>query len=92
MKSINLTIRNKQGLHARPSTKFAQIAEEFSGNITVKTKDNEVSGKNVMELMLLALDYNEKFTVIADANDEKEEEQILSKLQHLVEVQKFYET
>lgn len=96
MKSINLTIKNKQGLHVRPSTKFVEVAEKFSGTITVKTDTKEINGKNVMELILLALDFEDTFTVIANSDDKLNnnlsENEILNELKQLVEVKKFYET
>lgn len=96
MKSINLTIKNKQGLHVRPSTKFVEVSEKFSGTITVTTNNAQVNGKNVMELILLALEFGDNFTVIADSDDkckkELSENKILNELKQLVEVQKFYET
>lgn len=96
MKSINLTIKNKQGLHVRPSTKFVEVAETFSGTITVKTDTKEINGKNVMELILLALDFDDTFTVIANSDDKSDnnlsENEILNELKQLVEVKKFYET
>lgn len=96
MKSINLTIKNKQGLHVRPSTKFVEVAEKFSGTITVKTDTKEINGKNVMELILLALDFDDTFTVIANSDDKSDnnlsENEILNELKQLVEVKKFYET
>ncbi|WP_068268016.1 HPr family phosphocarrier protein [Caviibacter abscessus] len=92
MKTMNLTIKNKQGLHVRPSTKFVEIAENFPGTITVKTDTKEVNGKNIMELIFLALDFGDTFTVIANSDEESSENAILNELKQLVEVQKFYET
>lgn len=91
MTKISLEIKNEQGLHARPSTKFVEITQNFSGKVTVIAKDEEVNGKNVMGLMLLALAKGEKFTVIADSNNSFEEEKLLANLKYLVEELKFHE-
>lgn len=93
MKKILLEIKNEQGLHARPSTKFVEITQRFNGNINVQTKNEVVDGKNVMGLMLLALAKGEKFTVIAISNvgNTSEEEKVLLELKNLVEVLKFHE-
>lgn len=93
MKSIKLKIKNEQGLHARPSTKFVNLTENFNGDITIITDNAKVDGKNVMGLMLLRLGLDDEFTVIANSKieDAGSEIEILNKLQHLVEVLKFDE-
>lgn len=91
MKIINLSIKNEQGLHARPSTKFAQLCEKFDGEVTVITDKEKVNGKNVMELMLLALGQNDTMTVIVDGKSPKQEQKLLDDLKYLVEEIKFNE-
>lgn len=93
MKSIKLKIKNEQGLHARPSTKFVNLTENFDGNIIVSTVTDKVDGKNVMGLMLLSLGLGDEFTVTANSTkcDYNSETEILNKLQYLVEVLKFDE-
>lgn len=46
-------ILNSNGLHARPATKFMQIANKFNAEILVKTMNKEVDGKNVIDLLTL---------------------------------------
>jgi len=44
-------IRNRRGLHARASAKFAHIAEKYDADVTV-TKDGEsVNGGSIMGLL-----------------------------------------
>jgi len=46
-------IRNKRGLHARASAKFARIVEKYDADVTV-TKDGEsVNGGSIMALLML---------------------------------------
>jgi phosphocarrier protein len=49
-----ITIRNKLGLHARPAALFVQIANKFDCDITVKKGKQEVNGKSIMGIMMLA--------------------------------------
>lgn len=93
MRSIKLKIKNEQGLHARPSTKFVNLTEKFDGDITVLVNQEKINGKNVMGLMLLSLGLGDEFTVIANSNSKNigDELDILNKLQYLVEVLKFDE-
>ncbi|WP_343866091.1 HPr family phosphocarrier protein [Caenispirillum bisanense] len=48
------TIRNSRGLHARAAAKFVKLAAEYSADITVINRGQEVSGRSIMGLMMLA--------------------------------------
>ncbi len=47
-------IRNSKGLHARAAAKFCKTAGQFESEIKVKRGENEVSGRSIMGLMMLA--------------------------------------
>ncbi len=51
---VELTIRNKKGLHARASAKFVQCAEKFDATMTVTRDGHTVGGTSIMGLMMLA--------------------------------------
>jgi phosphocarrier protein len=88
MKEIIVEIKNEAGLHARPSSLFVQIAGEYDANVTVVSDGEEVNGKSIMGLMLLAAEKGRKLTLIADGPQEVE---VLDALKKLVEVDKFNE-
>ncbi|MGL6065302.1 MAG: HPr family phosphocarrier protein [Fusobacteriaceae bacterium] len=88
MKTIIVEIKNKAGLHARPSSLFVQVASEFEAEILVKCDDEEINGKSIMGLMLLAAEQGRKLVLEADGEDE---EQLLEALRDLVEIKKFNE-
>ncbi|MGL5123458.1 MAG: HPr family phosphocarrier protein [Fusobacteriaceae bacterium] len=88
MKSIIVEIKNKAGLHARPSSLFVQVASEFEAEILVKCDEEEINGKSIMGLMLLAAEQGRKLVLEADGEDE---DQLLEALRELVEVKKFNE-
>jgi len=48
-----VTILNRQGLHARPVMQFVDLASQFSSIITVGKEDLQVDAKSPMEMMLL---------------------------------------
>lgn len=54
MLSRSATIINSRGLHARAAAKFVKKAEEFSAEVTVINRGQEVSGRSIMGLMMLA--------------------------------------
>lgn len=88
MKRIEVEIKNKAGLHARPSSLFVQLAAEFDSEIIVKCDDEEINGKSIMGLMLLAAEQGRKIILEADGPDENE---MLEALKDLIEVKKFNE-
>lgn len=88
MKEIEVEIKNEAGLHARPSSLFVQIAGEYDANVTVVSEGEEVNGKSIMGLMLLAAEKGRKLKLIADGPQENE---VLVALKKLIEVDKFNE-
>ena len=47
-------IKNKFGLHARPSASFVQTASRFRSDIKVEKDGQEADGKSILDLMMLA--------------------------------------
>ncbi|MBC2856096.1 MAG: HPr family phosphocarrier protein [Cetobacterium sp.] len=88
MKKIEVVVKNKAGLHARPSSLFVQVASKFDSEITVICGDEEINGKSIMGLMLLAAEQGRTLILEADGDDEDE---LLAELKDLVEVKKFNE-
>ena len=54
MLSKEITITNKLGIHARPAAQFVKIANGFDVDITVEKDGEEIDGKSIMGLMMLA--------------------------------------
>jgi phosphocarrier protein HPr len=49
-----LTVQNKMGIHARPAAMIVRIANKFSGEVWVEKDGEQVNGKSIMGLMMLA--------------------------------------
>ena len=50
-----VVVRNKNGLHARPSSVLAEAALRFADTaLILRRDDTEVDAKSIMELLLLA--------------------------------------
>jgi phosphocarrier protein len=54
MVTIDVEIKNKLGLHARPAAMFVQTANKFQSDVGVTKDGVEVNGKSVMGMMMLA--------------------------------------
>ena len=82
MPSQELTISNKLGIHARPAAQFVKTASRFEARIRVEKDGEEVDGKSIMGLMMLAAGHGSVVTVIAEGSDAEE---ALKALQDLVD-------
>jgi len=49
-----ISIVNRLGLHARPAAMFVRIASRYRSEIWVSKEGEEVNGKSIMGLMMLA--------------------------------------
>jgi phosphocarrier protein len=69
MPSCELTIPNEEGLHARPAAKFVKLANRFQSEIWVEKDDEEINGKSIMGLMMLAAGKGAVIRVSAEGDD-----------------------
>ncbi len=49
-----MQVQNKMGIHARPAAMIVRIANTYSGEVWVEKDGEEVNGKSIMGLMMLA--------------------------------------
>jgi len=73
LKSVRVTLRNKRGLHARASAKFAKLSASFDAKIEI-TSCNDVCqetvvGDSIMELLLLGSACGEDISITAHGPD-----------------------
>ena len=66
------TICNKLGMHARPAAQFVKRASKYASNIWVEKDDEQVNGKSIMGLMMLAAGHGAKLIVTAEGTDAEE--------------------
>lgn len=69
MNSIELTIANEVGLHARPATLFVKTAQKHQAEITVSFDGKTVSAKSLLGLLTLAVTKGSVITVAAEGAD-----------------------
>jgi phosphocarrier protein len=67
--SKKLTVKNKQGLHARPAAMFVQIANKFEANITVSRDEEKVNGKSIMGILMLGAEQGSEIILEAEGKD-----------------------
>ena len=59
-----LVVQNKMGIHARPAAMIVRIANTFSGEVWVEKDGEQVNGKSIMGLMMLAAGKGSKLVVV----------------------------
>ena len=82
MASKQVTVTNKTGIHARPAAKFVKIASQYSCDIHVEKDGEEVDGKSIMGLMMLAAGNGSKLIITTEGDDADE---ALEKLEALIQ-------
>ena len=65
-------IKNKFGLHARPSASFVQTASRFRSEIKVEKDGLVADGKSILDLMMLAAAQGTQVTIKARGADAQE--------------------
>ena len=64
-----LTVVNRLGLHARPAAMFVRIASRHRAEIWVAKEGEEINGKSIMGLMMLAAGQGSKLRIRCDGPD-----------------------
>jgi phosphocarrier protein len=71
MQQTDIVIPNKLGLHARAAAKFVNLASQFKSEITLTRNGQDVNGKSIMGIMMLAAGKGSKLQLSADGADEQ---------------------
>ena len=64
-----LTVQNKMGIHARPAAMIVRITNKFKADVLVERDEEQVNGKSIMGLMMLAAAKGTKIKFIATGED-----------------------
>ena len=64
-----VTILNKLGLHARPAAMFVRVANRHRAEIWIEKDGEQVNGKSIMGLMMLAAGQGSRIVISAEGAD-----------------------
>ena len=64
-----ITIINRLGLHARPAAMFVRIASRYRSEIWVEKEGEQINGKSIMGLMMLAAGQGSKLLIRCEGPD-----------------------
>ena len=80
---ISVTLKNKNGLHARPAHLFVQMANKYCSTLKVGRHGLQmVNGKSIMGIMMLAVESGTTLELLASGEDKDE---MLAALEELIE-------
>ena len=71
MMERSATIVNPLGLHARPAALLVKLASRFASEITLAKDGEEVNGKSIMGVMILAAETGSTVVIRAQGPDEE---------------------
>ena len=64
-----VTIVNRLGMHARPAAMFVRIASRYRAEIWVEKEGEQINGKSIMGLMMLAAGQGSKLMIRCEGPD-----------------------
>jgi phosphocarrier protein len=82
-----IMIINRLGLHARPAAMFVRIASRYRSEVWVEKEGEQINGKSIMGLMMLAAGQGSKLTIRCEGPDA---DKVMEELEELIQ-QKFNE-
>ena len=67
-----ITLKNEEGLHARPATEIAKNASKYSCDIKLDVSGKGYNAKSVLNIMSAGIKNNTQIKIICDGVDEKQ--------------------
>ena len=67
-----ITLKNEEGLHARPATEIAKNASKYNCDIKLDVNGKEYNAKSVLNIMSAGIKNNTQIKIICDGVDEKQ--------------------
>ncbi len=75
-----LIVQNKMGIHARPAAMIVRITNRFKADVLVEKDEEQVNGKSIMGLMMLAAGKGSKVKFLVSGPDA---EQMIGEIEQL---------
>lgn len=72
MVQVKYTIKNEEGLHARPASDFCKTANMFKSNITILKDGQEYEAKSILMVLCVGAVQGDTIEIKAVGEDEEE--------------------
>ncbi|PWC11708.1 HPr family phosphocarrier protein [Brenneria roseae subsp. americana] len=67
-----ITVRNKNGLHARPATILAKLSRRYQSKIELVYKDKIIKVKGIVGILSAGISGGSTLEVVCDGDDEQD--------------------
>ena len=67
-----ITLKNEEGLHARPATEIAKNASKYVCTVKFDVQGTEYNAKSVLNIMSAGIKNNTQVKIICDGADEEQ--------------------
>ena len=74
------TVKDKDGLHARPASIVVKAAANYPGEIDIVYKGKQLTLKSILSVMSLGIPYEETFEIIVSGEGEQEMLEIITSI------------
>ncbi len=71
MTEIDVTIKNRAGIHARPAALIVQTASKFASRIWLEKNGDRINAKSIMGIITLGASFGTPIRIIAEGADEE---------------------
>ncbi len=78
--SKKVKVKNRDGIHARPSVKIVELTNQFSSDIFISKDDLKVDGKSILDILTLAACFGSELIIEAYGEDAENAVNALSNL------------
>ena len=72
MKEFMYTVKDEQGIHARPAADIAKLVGKHKSDVTIATATKKANGKSVLMLTTLGAKNGTEVTLTVSGEDEEE--------------------
>ncbi|MGL4791538.1 MAG: HPr family phosphocarrier protein [Anaerotignaceae bacterium] len=79
MKNFVYTIKDEQGIHARPAGQLVKCAKELTSKITLTKEEKTVDITKLMALMSLGIKKGTEITITCEGENEEEDLKVMQK-------------
>ena len=77
MKNFEYTIKDENGIHARPAGMLVKEASKFNSDITLESGEKKADAKKIFAVMSMNVKCGEKLSVLIEGSDEAQAEKVL---------------
>ena len=71
MKIQEITLKNEEGLHARPATEIVKKVSKYNCDIKLEVNGKEFNAKSVLNIMSAGIKNNSQIKIVCDGVDEE---------------------